>query len=85
MLHVIIALASVILTTFTYFAPSIVKLRLSYVLVTMTLTSGFFLVWSEPTHMVQSCVTGIAYIGVVSIGIVAARRRLAVMIHINNT
>lgn len=76
LLHVIIALTSIALTTLAYFVPSLLKLRVAYGLVVMTLASGFYLVWSEPAHMLQSCMMGLAYIGVVSVGVLAARRRL---------
>jgi hypothetical protein len=79
MLHVSIAIASLVLTTLAYVLPSSLKLRLAYGLVAATLASGFYLVWSEPAHMLQSCMTGIVYIGVVSLGILAARRRLGLV------
>jgi hypothetical protein len=53
------------------------KLRVAYGLVGATLASGFYLVWSEPAHMIEACTVGLFYIGVVSLGIVAARSKLA--------
>lgn len=75
--HVLIALASMVFTSFAYFRPSIMKLRVGYGLVGATLASGFYLVWSEPAHMIEACMMGLFYIGVVSLGIVAARSKLA--------
>jgi hypothetical protein len=81
MLHVLIALTSIGLTTFAYLAPTRLKLRMAYGLVALTLVSGFYLVASEPAHMLQSCMSGVAYIGVVSVGIVAVRRKLFAVQH----
>lgn len=75
--HVIIALASMVVTSLAYLWPSIMKLRVAYGLVGATLASGFYLVWSEPAHMIEACTVGLFYIGVVSLGIVAARSKLA--------
>ena len=77
MFHVFVALSSIALTSFAYVSPSRVKLRGAYGLVALTLASGFYLVASEPSHMLQSCTMGVAYIAIVTVGIMAARRRLA--------
>ncbi len=82
-LHVIIATMSIGLTTYAYVRPSVSKLRGAYGLVAMTLASGIYLVASSPSHMIQACTTGLVYLGVVSIGIVAARVKLAAMVKDN--
>ncbi len=79
-LHVIIALASIGVTTYAYAQPSLLKLRTAYGLVALTLGSGIYLVANAPSHMVEVCTVGLVYLGVVSIGIVAARAKLAVTI-----
>ena len=76
-LHVIIACLSIGLTSYAYMRPSVSKLRVAYGSIGMTLVSGLYLVWSTPSHMVQACTSGLLYIGIVSIGIVAARTKLA--------
>jgi hypothetical protein len=48
-------------------------------MVTLTFLSGFYLVFSAPAHMVQSCMAGLAYTGIVSLGIVAARRKMTAL------
>lgn len=75
--HVIAALASLIFTSYIYFRPSATKLKISYSLTAVTLGSGFYLVWSAPEHMLQSCVMGLFYVAIVSVGTVAARGKLA--------
>jgi hypothetical protein len=76
-LHISIALLSVIYTAFVYFAPSKAKLNGSYALVAMTVASGTWLIIANPAHMVQSCITGLVYLGVIFFGISLARRKLA--------
>ena len=71
-----IALVSIGLTSFAYMAPTKMKLRAAYGFVGLTFASGFYLVWSEPAHMLESCMMGIAYLAVMSVGILATRRKL---------
>lgn len=75
--HVIIALVSLAFTGFTFFTPSKTKLRISQVLIALTLGSGTFLVFSTHANMVSSCLSGLAYLSVVSAGIFAASKKLA--------
>lgn len=77
LLHVLIALASLGFTTYVYFAPSAGRLRLAYSLVGLTVASGVYLVLSKPANMVQACLTGLVYLAVVTVGILAARNKLA--------
>jgi hypothetical protein len=77
LLHIIIALASIVYTGYVFLSPSQAKLRNSYLLVAGTLASGTYLVVIKPSHLLPACLSGLAYLGVVSIGIVAARMKLA--------
>lgn len=79
MLHVLIALTSIAVVTFTYIAPSTLKLCVAYVLEALTLTTGLYLVVSEPAQMLRSCTMGVLYLAVVTVGTVAVRRKLAAM------
>lgn len=76
-LHIIIALASIVYTGYVYIRPSWAKLRNSYILVAGTLASGTYLVVIKPSHLLSICLTGLVYLGIVSIGIVAARFKIA--------
>ncbi|MEI6477771.1 MAG: hypothetical protein WCO52_02190 [bacterium] len=76
LLHVLIALASVAYTTYLFFFPTQKGLQLAQALVGLTLISGTYLVIIMPAHMVQSCLTGLAYIGFVAVGLVLAKHRL---------
>jgi len=75
--HITVAVVSLILATHGLFAPSSAKLRASYVLVAATLASGAYLAWANPGHLASVCTTGLAYIGMVSAAILAARSKLA--------
>lgn len=75
--HIIIALASVLYTGLMYFSPTRNKLRVSYALVGLTVASGTWLIVANPAHMVQSCMSGLAYLCVVFFGIALARHKLA--------
>ena len=76
-LHIFIAISSIVYTTFLSFAPSKTKLRISYTLVALTFASGTYLVLLKPAHMVQTCFTGLVYLAIVLAGIIVARHRLA--------
>jgi len=79
LLHVIIALASVGFTTYAFFRPSTSKLHIAYSLAGMTFASGVYMVWSAPVHIMHACISGLIYLGLVSIGIVAAKIKLATL------
>jgi len=76
-IHVLIALSSIAFTTYAYFRPSAAKLKIGYGFVGMTLATGMYLVWSAPAHMIEACTMGLFYLGIVTLGIVATRSKLA--------
>lgn len=76
-LHIVIALSSLLYTTYAFFLPSARKLQVSYGLVGLTLASGTFLVIRNPAHLLQSCTTGFLYLAIVTVGIITARHKLA--------
>ncbi len=83
--HVIIALASVIYATYTLCIPSKAKLHISYGLILLTLLSGSYLTILTPSHMIQACVSGLIYSGVVLIMTAFAKQKLAKVVVDNNT
>ncbi len=74
--HVTIALMSVAFAAYGFFLPSKTKLRISYSLIAATLASGTYLVYTAPAHMLQACVAGLFYTGVMIAATVAVRRKL---------
>lgn len=77
LLHVAIALSSIIFTTYTYIKPSKTKLNTCYGFIAATLASGTYLVISTHSPMLSSCASGLIYITAVSFGIIPARKKLA--------
>jgi len=75
-IHISIALASVAYTTYLLVAPAESRFRIAYVLIGLTILTGTYLVLALPAHLTEVCITGLTYIGLVSVGIVAARLRL---------
>ena len=77
LLHIVIALTSLVYTTYLYISPSKTKLRLSYILVASTVATGTYLTLINLSHLVSTCITGLIYLGIVSVAIVSARHKLA--------
>ncbi len=76
LIHVIIALASIGLASFTYFKPSVKLLGASYGLIVATAVSGTYLVVASQASMLHSCLTGLFYLTVVSIITIATHVRV---------
>lgn len=78
-LHVLIAITSIAVTTYAFVRPAKRILRVSYVGVGLTLASGMYLVIEAPAHMLEACSMGVLYLAIVTVGTVAARAKLAKM------
>lgn len=76
-LHILIALSSIVFTGFTFINPSKTKFKTSYTLVAVTLATGTYLVILAPSHMVSACFTGIVYLAFVTAGLVSAHKKFA--------
>ncbi len=76
LIHIVIAISSVVYTIYLFLSPSRAKLRYSYLLVALTFVSGGFLVFAKPASLTQTCVTGLAYLAVMAVGIAAVRAKL---------
>jgi hypothetical protein len=74
--HVAIALSSIVLACYILVRPSQKGLNMSYLMMTATLGSGFYLVANAPAHMIEACLMGVAYLAAVSTMTVASRMRL---------
>ena len=77
LVHVIIALSSMVYTTYLYFRPSRRRIYGAYGLIGATLASGTYLVISTHSPLLPSCMSGLIYLGIVSFGVVLASRKLA--------
>ena len=77
LIHIVVALASMLVAAMVFIAPAARMLVVSYVLIAATLTSGIYLIAANPAHMMQACIVGVLYLTVDSGLTVVARRRLA--------
>jgi len=75
--HLLIALTSLIYSGYVFLRPSPSGIKLSSGLAIATIASGTYLVVSTHSPMLKSCLVGLAYLGVVSVGIVLASIRLS--------
>jgi len=75
--HIFIALISIVFTAITFITPSALKIRVSSWLVGLTLATGTVLVISTKSALMQACMTGLVYLGINLLGIIAAMRKLA--------
>ncbi len=75
LVHVLVAIASVISTSVLFFVPSKRNFMITYSLIGLTFISGTYLIISMPTHLVSDCESGLSYIGVVLFGLIVARVR----------
>jgi hypothetical protein len=76
LIHVIIALTSIVIASFAFFNPTIKKLIVSYGFILGTVASGTYLLVTVPSHILQSCLSGLTYLTIVTIATIAAHVRL---------
>lgn len=77
LLHVLIAIASLVYTAYVFMFPSQAKLKAAYALVALTIITGTYLIFAMPAQMLQTCETGLAYLAVMGVAIAVTRTKLA--------
>ena len=77
LLHIFVALASIVLATATLFSPNKTRFIFTYGLIGTTLVSGIYLVWSDSTRILHACLVGVMYLAVVATVTLLARVRFA--------
>ena len=77
-LHIILALSSLILSTFNLASPSTKKSTISYGLATSTLVSGVLLIFINNASVLRTCLTGVIFFVVITVMNQVASRKLAV-------
>lgn len=77
LLHIVIAISSLIHTALLYFLPSRAQFRVSYALVGLTIASGTALILTNSAHMIHACASGLVYLAIVFLGIALARGKFA--------
>lgn len=76
LLHIAIAIASLIAAAYGFFYPSKTKLTINIFMIAATLISGTVLILSAPAHMTEGCMAGLFYTLVMVAATVASRRKL---------
>lgn len=61
LLHVIVALSSTLLATYLIARPTQQGIRLSYALITITMTSGIALMIMNPIYAIRGCIAYVTY------------------------
>jgi len=77
LLHIIIALSSIIISGIALAKPSRRILGVSYALIIGTLASGTYLVALAPSHLPSACVSGLLYLAVAGTLTTVAQRKFA--------
>ena len=77
LIHISIALFSIVFATYQLFSPSAGKFPVSYALIGATLVSGTYLTILNPSRLISTCLTGLVYVGIVTVATVYAHRKLA--------
>jgi hypothetical protein len=75
--HILIALSSMLLASYLIFKPSQKLINTTYGLTAATLATGTYLVIASSSKILQSCITGLLYVGFVTVGVVIAQVRLS--------
>lgn len=76
LIHVLIALTSLVFTALTYIKPTKNKLTTSYVLVASTLMSGVYLVFANQANILRLCMSGLVFITITTFITWQARLKL---------
>ena len=76
LLHVGVALLSILYTTLLFFKPARHKFYPAYGLIGFTLASGTYLVVSTHAQVLGACMSGLIYLAGVSVGLAGAHHRL---------
>lgn len=74
--HILLALSSIIYSTYVLFSPSRVRVYGSYSLIASTLTTGIYLTLIHPNHIKQACISGIIYVATMSAIMIMVHSRL---------
>lgn len=76
LLHIGIAVLSMLVAGIAFLAPSHLKIWTSYILIALTLGTGTYLVIMAPAHMVEACTIGVGYLALTVTATLFARQKL---------
>jgi phosphate starvation-inducible membrane PsiE len=77
LLHIILALASLFISTIALFSPSSLKLNLTYLLTIGTLLAAGGLVVVDHASMSRTCMTAFVYLAIVSVNVFILKQKLS--------
>lgn len=83
--HIIIALSSVVYSSYAFMRPSSKAIKINYLMVGATIVSGTYLVIITHASLVSACITGLCYLAGVMLALSLAQRRLAAESYKKNT
>ncbi|MBX4188862.1 hypothetical protein KW792_02070 [Candidatus Saccharibacteria bacterium] len=75
LLHIVMALGGLITAGLNVLKPSLYLKNTAYVLVTGTFITGFGLIITQSAPLKQTCISGLVYLSVASLLLVAGRYR----------
>lgn len=77
LIHITIALTSIIFGAWVVFKPTQTRLRVNYGFIAATVVTGTYLIISTHTSLASACVSGLTYTAIVLAITLGARHRLA--------
>jgi hypothetical protein len=75
-IHIILALSGLVVSSINFLKPSSSKLKASYILTALVIISGAWLVVSTQSNLLSACTTGLIYVGVTTTLSIAAHKKL---------
>ncbi len=85
LIHVIIAITSIALSSITFFKPALKRLYASYGLIVATVASGTLLLIATPSNILHTCLSGLFYLTVISIVTIATHVRIRKLVEQENS
>lgn len=76
LIHITIAILSILMAFYTLFSPTKNRLQFSYALAGLTLASGSYLVIAGQSNLLHACISGLAYLTIAYTAIIAAQKKL---------
>jgi hypothetical protein len=64
LVHVLLAIGSLFLASYSYISPSTARIRNSYILISSTLLSGTYLIFANQVNILRTCLTGLTFLAV---------------------
>lgn len=77
-MHIVTALGSLFVAGLMNIKPSPRKLKITYILTCLMLATGGYLLIHRTSHLLESCMFGLLILGVVSIEVLIAKRKLRI-------